>query len=548
MSNAESLAARPDYLKAYSLNCEPFANALDGRFFYGGSALMQRLDLLTHLTQFGESIILVSGPSGSGKTTLLGRFVGQTGKHWRLCLINAEEFAQFGQRLRDALGIGENGDEQHMLEQWAAHSDASQLLVIAVDDSQLLPADAVQKLCTLLDQRLADRVRLVLFGSPEAQLALKQTFDRKNLPCTAQLLELPKLTEEDTSAYLMYRLAVAGYSGESPFTPTEVRAICKAADGRPAAINRLAHEALLEHQIRSGSKRLRPRKKPPPLMGVALALASILLLAAAIHFGWQREQPTQTVDSTVDGGAPIARKEVPLSLPAPQPAIPQRGTPAMASAPDLAAPALEPALPAEPEIASPPPAQAPKTPVLELPVPTEREADRQLETMAEQVPAAAEQAVVAAESEMAPPAAGSGPNETPAIVVQSPVATAATAAEAKQQPLQTAGQPAEAEGEAPHREAWLLQQPPGNYSLQLLGARSQQSIIDYVRQNKLSPEQTAYYRGNYKGGEWYVLVYGVYPSRQAALDARADLPARVRKEKPWPRTLASVHTAIREGQ
>jgi type II secretory pathway predicted ATPase ExeA len=79
MSNAESSqSAPPGYLETFSLSCEPFADRIDSRFFYAGTTLMQRLDLLTHLTQFGDSVVLVSGPPGSGKTTLLSRFVGQS--------------------------------------------------------------------------------------------------------------------------------------------------------------------------------------------------------------------------------------------------------------------------------------------------------------------------------------------------------------------------------------------------------------------------------------------------------------------------------------
>ena len=70
MTNSASWAAEPDYLKAYSLTCEPFADALDGRFFYGASPLMQQVDLLTHLTQFGESVILVRY-TGEGKRKVL---------------------------------------------------------------------------------------------------------------------------------------------------------------------------------------------------------------------------------------------------------------------------------------------------------------------------------------------------------------------------------------------------------------------------------------------------------------------------------------------
>ena len=69
------------YLDTFSLSSLPFENTIDPRFFYGGTALMQRLDLLTHLTQFGESVVVVTGPKGSGKTTMLSRFIDQASNH-----------------------------------------------------------------------------------------------------------------------------------------------------------------------------------------------------------------------------------------------------------------------------------------------------------------------------------------------------------------------------------------------------------------------------------------------------------------------------------
>ena len=545
MINAASRATQPDYLKAYSLTCEPFADTLDGRFFYGASPLMQRVDLLTHLTQFGESVVLVSGPHGSGKTTLLGRFVGQTGKHWRLCLINAEEFGQFRQRLGDALGTSDGGDEQQMLARWAADSDASQLLVIVIDDAQQLPADALQKLCALLDQPLADRVRLIMFGTPEAQSALKQALELNNLPCKAQLLEIPKLSVEDTAAYLMYRLAVAGYSGESPFTPTEVRAICKAADGRPAGINRLAHAALVEHRMRSRSQGQRAHRKPRPLVGGALGLAGLLVIAVAVYLGWEHERPTQSMDFATDRGKGGDREEVPLNLPEPEPVPapdgPSSATIATVIRPDLPAPAPAPG--ARLETAPPvPTGKSPNTPVVQPPAPPEAEERLHAEPARELQPPAP------AAVEAVPPAAQPLNDAAPPTATEPvAVAPAVTAAEL-QESVRTPAKAPKATSAGPHRESWLLQQPPGNYSLQLLGTRNQPAIIDYIRRNKLSPEQTAYYRGSFKGGEWYVLMYGNFLSRQAALEARADLPVKVRKEKPWPRSLESVHTAIREAQ
>lgn len=100
----------------------------------------------------------------------------------------------------------------------------------------------------------------------------------------------------------------------------------------------------------------------------------------------------------------------------------------------------------------------------------------------------------------------------------------------------------------PRRESWLLDQPEESFSLQLLGSRNEKSIAEYIRSHKLDERQSAYYRGFYRGDYWYVLMYGIYPTKKAALEGRDRLPAKVRKLKPWPRSLKSVHTAIREVQ
>jgi hypothetical protein len=52
----------------------------------------------------------------------------------------------------------------------------------------------------------------------------------------------------------MYRLAVAGYSGDSPFSLTEIRALHKAAEGLPGRLNVLAHETLMERAGRIASR------------------------------------------------------------------------------------------------------------------------------------------------------------------------------------------------------------------------------------------------------------------------------------------------------
>jgi len=545
MKNVDTKPEAASYLERLSLNHEPFADTIDDRFFYAGTTLMQRLDLLSHLTQFGDSVVLVSGPTGSGKTTLLSRFASQANSQWRLCLLNADEFDHFPERLAHALKSGPTANEQELLSQWAARTDNSQLLVIVIDNAEQLNDTAFERLCALLGQTTANRIRLILFGSPEAQQAYKQAFEQKQLDCSAQLLEMPRLSEEETASYLMYRLAVAGYSGENPFTATEIRAICKASDGRPSGINRLARQALLERQARVGSKRMRVHQDGRKVGSLIWRLATIGVLALAGWLGWQKLYPPAPTDQTPAAQAPM--EERPLAIPEPAP---------------LTVPA----------VTSPPPVETTdrlETQVAEQQREEPRPEAEPLATAQARLSASRTDHAIADLTTAAPPVAGAANETQPAEAAEQPVApavqetrepTATTSDKGTEQstdsqtpvdipaPETVAQQPAPEPEPLPHRESWLLAQPETSFTLQLLGSRNAKAVTGYIRQHHLDIQQTAIYKGMYKGTEWYVLLYGIYPSRQAAVDARTALPAVIRRDKPWARTLKTVHSAIREVQ
>jgi septal ring-binding cell division protein DamX len=92
---------------------------------------------------------------------------------------------------------------------------------------------------------------------------------------------------------------------------------------------------------------------------------------------------------------------------------------------------------------------------------------------------------------------------------------------------------------------WLLSRDGSRFTLQLLGGRSEKSLREYLRQNRIS-EPVATFRTTFKGGDWYVLVHGEFPTMAAAQAAIDRLPANVRKAKPWARSFATVHAAIQE--
>ena len=113
--------------------------------------------------------------------------------------------------------------------------------------------------------------------------------------------------------------------------------------------------------------------------------------------------------------------------------------------------------------------------------------------------------------------------------------------------IATASLAATPHGAKPRREDWLLKQNPHSYAVQLLGASHEQGILSFIKAHKLGG-RAAYFRTRYRGQAWYVLLYGVYPSRPAAQAALRHLPAALRKTSPWVRSLASVRTAIEQAR
>lgn len=537
--NEATGSGHPEYLQSWSLRRHPFEERIDPEFFYAGSTLMQRLDLLTHLIQFSESIVIVSGPDGSGKSTLLGQFLAHINPQWAVCAIDGSQGEQLAENLAQTIGTPAGEDEKALLARWATQSEPSQQLVIVIDNAELLSESDCARLCELIDLPDGDRLRIVLFGMAQITERVRAKLEQQGSKHTCQTLEIPRLTEEETAAYLMYRLAVAGYSGESPFTPTEIRAICKSADGRPGHINRLANESLVEHHLRARIKQRAPipnvRKKNNTPLWVG---ASLVIAVLASYLGWQRLTPDEaTMPTAIPPEQPVAEVEQPLELPPETPddlAINQEPGPVGEQrAADTGADTSEPPQPDTAATTAIPTAAPSTTP----PVATTKVTD----TTPEPAPAPAPKPLQKTRDTRQPVTPGAN---TTHLEKTSPVAAAESVPTEQSRNMSPESQTPVKSASAPHREDWLQQQAPGAFTLQLLGSRDPASISEFIRNNNLDPAESAFYKGRYRKADWYVLLYGLYPDKATALAARSSLPDKVQKAKPWPRSLKSVQDSI----
>ncbi len=98
-----------------------------------------------------------------------------------------------------------------------------------------------------------------------------------------------------------------------------------------------------------------------------------------------------------------------------------------------------------------------------------------------------------------------------------------------------------------NKNDWFLEQNPWHYTIQLLGSAKQKPLDKFIKRHKLK-DKASWFKTRRYGKDWYVLVYGVYPSEKNARQALTNLPDALRTSSPWPRTLGSVQTAIVKAQ
>ncbi len=95
------------------------------------------------------------------------------------------------------------------------------------------------------------------------------------------------------------------------------------------------------------------------------------------------------------------------------------------------------------------------------------------------------------------------------------------------------------------REPWIRSQNSSAYTIQIIGTRSEEALIQYIRKHNLpSRGKVAYYQSEYKGAPWFQVIYGIYPTPQKATEAIDKLPVDIRKLSPWIRSISSVKSVL----
>lgn len=528
----------PSYLAHYGMHRPPFATQTEDDMYYSEPTRTKRLDILLHLTQFGNELLLVTGPEGSGKTSLMRRFLKNAQNNWKICSINSSakmDEEQLLYRICHCFNLQVESaalpfvvtNVKRQLDQMLA---TSQTVVIAIDDGHTLSSKVLSLLADLSklkNQQSGAYLRIVIFAESQIKIQFATIELENRLKYPMRKIDLPPFDEKQTGELIRYRAKMAGLLANNTFTEATVSKIYKQSEGLPGNIVDLAHRVLFEmtplkrrtKQAYSSNVVSAATKSTKPL-GLIAGLVLVVVITLILLF-----QDEINRLYTHSRGKPAKHTVRSVEIPD----LPAKDTDndnlqQLESAADSAP---------KPENSSAPPN-------------TETVA-----VFAKDIDSENKTANKPAKTPSSPPSENISSNAqtangksdgSHADGVQPPMSN--NVSSLKNVPAtETGGEPLITDI---NQEAWVLEQDPNYFTLQLVAGYQKSTINNFLKQHKISGDKLAYFHSLNKGKDWNSLIYGVYPDYRSALTAIDELPASVRKAHPWIRQLKSVQMEIKE--
>jgi len=521
-----SLHADEAFLGHYQLSHDPFAPRVPGFKFFPAQR-KPVLGQLHHLARYSQLLLVVTGPQGSGKTLLRQALVASTNKQSVQSVVvsarGAGDAAGVLRQVAQALNVAE-AEIGAILAQIVQLALTGQEVYLLVDDAEQLDESALEALLALAAGAPEGRPHVFLFGESSLIAALDQLNTEEE---RFHVIELQPYTEEETREYLAQRLEGAG-QGIELFSADQISDIHESSDGWPGNINQVARDAMIEAMIASRSAVKRPSMgfNMPKKHVLAISAVVVVAVAAAWLMPGRSKAPTTGAPANEQAQLPLGQTPTPNAN---------------------GSPSVEFAGSSQP---MPLPLVGQSQPVMRGPL---AEAAGGISEGDDGVPVEGSSAVPPTVTTTAPPAgATAGPTPAPAArptPAPTQVATAkpAPAAKPAEKPVAAKPAPAAKPAEKPVTVAkaaggsWYAGQAPGNYVVQILGTSSEATAQNFVKEQG---GEYRYFKKVLNGKPLYVITYGNFASRDAAVSAIKSLPAKVQAGKPWPRTVASVQQEL----
>ena len=505
---------------------------------------MQLAEKLSHMTSYSAFMILLLGEEGSGRSTLLDQLEElhepRTQRLARIDLSEKTDVSRLLLALVDAMQLDAGLLTDNRLRLAAVHKQVRSLsevgisLHLYIDDADFLTDNGLELLLSLF--QLGDSApRILLSASTEFE---QRAIDKGILDRFENKVHIQRLApfEEDE----IEDFALSLLPAHIELTPKQLKKLVELSNGYPGNII-----ASVETLLRQGGGKSAVKSFPIPPVHLA-AVAGILMVITG--FAVWHYLPSSTTETETTTRIQVIPEPVAVNTQQAAVEIEVRETLAQRLAEQEARLEEEPL----------------EFPLLESVVETGVETETVSEDPVAEVEMSdsvvVEEPVVATVTAPAPqvvsPAPTPVPTPEPVAQAPAPAATPTPAPTPAPQPVQRSEPPTASVTEtaqsvarptvaAGNNAEQLLSWPDNGFTLQMLGARSEESVIRFIN-SQAQPQRFYRFVTLHQDAPWHVVVYGQYPTRAAATEAVRSLPAELRDRNPWARTISSVKEDIRK--
>lgn len=481
----------------------------------------QCLELLSHLCEYSESILLITGANGSGKTAMKEALIQQEGDQFIICDITATPMLTAEQ----LAGRIEEEFEDIYDRQW----------LLLIDDAQHLSLDVLAIILQLKQKTIsADCLHIVLFATPDLEQKFARSVLKDDFAEQVHMIEIEPLTLDEVEAFLIQQWRFQKHTtDEMPLNRAKIKKIHALSRGLPGKVLEIATDMFEERAIKTEQQSLSPFAVGITVtFGIVFCILAILWPTADKDMLQKTEstvQPLQIAqDTNMDDGLIETAEFTTLAKIEPQPIVveAENTKPAVdviSSAPvkietDTIAVNVTPAV-AEPEPVFP---ENVDQKIARL--------EQKIEDLQKQVQS--DQKAMRATEQQLKQLLSNKSDRTAKPKVAKSAHIAKPIAKAANKTLKLS-----------KHEKKILSLPGANYTLQLLCMNKEVQVQDFIKNNKLDA-QAYYYKSHFKGKDWYIVVYGNYANKTEAQIALASLPSSLKKLHPWVREYVAVQQSI----
>ncbi|WP_367947409.1 XrtA/PEP-CTERM system-associated ATPase [Sphingopyxis sp. BSNA05] len=240
----------------YGLNGRPFQLTPDPHFYFESLTHRKALSYLGYGLAQGEGFIVITGDVGAGKTTLVSHLMATIDK----ARLTAANIVTTKLDSEDIVRVAANHfdintdhmDKAQLLSAFEeflhAEARAGRRCLLIVDESQNLPAGALEELRMLSNFQLGGQALLQIFllGQPEFRDMLQNSNQLEQLrQRVIAHHHLEPMDAEEIEPYVTHRLSKSGWSGRPKITSSVFRLLYSETDGVPRKINALMSRILL---------------------------------------------------------------------------------------------------------------------------------------------------------------------------------------------------------------------------------------------------------------------------------------------------------------